>query len=136
MGRATYGRLPLNSQGVPSKLPLEYTAGGATLSWGDVEGVFDVSIGWVDNPQYLSLQEWLAKQPSGVPGETVSVDGMSGIVYVDPYSGVRAYLMRKINGLPHIYEIAFDCYGGQQECTPPPFWRQMLDSFKTLPSNN
>lgn len=118
------------------RLNVEYTTRGAVLSWDALDGSFTVDIGSVDNPQYLNLQQWLAKQGWGAPKETISVNGMEGVIYVDEPSpgNTKVYLTRTINGFPFIYDIDFICsaYG----CSLPPFWRQMLNSFQGLPANS
>ena|SRR5579863_9468057 len=119
-------------------LNVEYTTRGATLSWQDLDGTFTVEIGSVQNPDYLSLDQWLGKyEPAVARGaETISVNGMNGIILRSGYAGqTRVYLERYINSLPFIYRIIFECFGGNGQCSLPSFWQPMLHSFQGLPAN-
>jgi hypothetical protein len=93
---------------------------------------YEVEIDFLDDPQGLTLAQWLAKQEGSPPTDTISVGGLQGFLFPNPGPDgtVGAYLYRSpIQGGPYIYEISFGCPG---YCEPPTFWRQMLASFRPL----
>lgn len=119
-------------------LTVEYEPdGGATLTWANLGGDFSVNIDWADNPQYLNLLPWLSKYGWPNPIQALLINGMEAVVYPTSASGVAtAFLSRSINGLPYIYEIDFTCYIADGQCSQPPFWLKMLDSFEGLQVQN
>ena len=135
-------------------LTVEYRMNSAVLSWGHLDGTFDVTIGWFDNLwpveggkyyEPLSLADWLAHQhlsASSTDVQSISVDGMSGLILPGAITGTgntTVYLMShppsgSVSRSPYIYEVDFNC-GGLPSCESDQFsfWRQMLESLRTLP---
>jgi hypothetical protein len=111
--------------------------GGATRETILNIGGYEVDISLVDDPEGLTVEQWLDQEASTSdeappPMESVTVNGLNAIVVPSPGQDdtVGGYFYAVIGGASAIYELRFSCDG---YCLPPPFWRQMFNSFEALP---
>ena len=102
------------------------------LTWDRLNG-YDVEISFI-NPNSKSLHTWLASSGQLTENSsTLLVNGLTGIVVAPGL----VYFENDRDGYPSpvFYEINFECYAESQPCSPPPFWRAMINSFQALPSD-
>ncbi len=97
------------------------------LTWHNFQGYY-LQIYFID-PHGVDLTHWLAKNATLGPHVTrISVNGLDGII-----EAPGLVFLQSQDPMPIIYELDFECSSGAQPtCEPPSFWRDMINSFRTL----
>jgi hypothetical protein len=111
--------------------PTQY--GAPEVSTPDSDG--GVSLGWPNStsdlliyiaPLDTSTLQWLSRGGDLTSPESVSVNGVPGVLYTDPFGNKRAIL----NSTSTPYYIDISCNGGLNCGLSPSLWKPILDSFK------